>query len=248
MITVRVESTSVMRSLNRLQALTGKPMETLVKQSARRVCVNLSRTIAPFGFDESAKAQGEGAVKVDYGRSTMVRSRYYLKHIQKLAKTTDDIAVEQTSKGGVPYTFKAAKIELTGNRLRSSHNSKRNRKGRVPKLRDEQRIATIDSAKDMAMKKALKRVGLAKYAYAMAAKSLGGTRGIPAWVKRSRGIQGVGSSTISRSKAGYTVVIENNLKYASHILSTTGEKDSLKREADYLKREVDAKITGAWKK
>jgi hypothetical protein len=72
MITATVDNRDVMRKLNKLEQMTGKPLEKLVTQSVRRVCVNLSRTIAPFGFGESAQKSGEATVMSDYRRSTRV--------------------------------------------------------------------------------------------------------------------------------------------------------------------------------
>ena len=263
MVIVQVESTRIMRSLNRLEALTKKPMETLVRHSARRVCVNLSRTIAPFGFDESAKTMGERAVIGDYGLSTIVRNKDYLQTVIDITGSTRNINQVLRTKNGVPYLVDWQEISFTPSRITKHHNSRRSKvTGRIGgggsargsedkqigRWRANNQIVTDRETKAKGMQKALKRVGLAKHAYALAAKSLGGTRGIPGWVKKSRGKNGAGSATLKRSRSGYTVEIDNHLPYASRILSTHGEMSSMKREADYLMREVDAKISGAWKK
>lgn len=109
-------------------------------------------------------------------------------------------------------------------------------------------MVTTRDALDRGMQKAIRRVGLAKYAYAMAARSLGGTRQIPAWVKKSRGVPNVGNAIVRKARSGYIVEIDNRLSYASLILSAKGERDSMKRESDYLVKEVEMKMQRRWKR
>lgn len=263
MITVEVENKEIKASLLRLSALTKKPMNTLVTQSARRVCVNLSRTIAPFGFEESAKASGINAIRRDYKISTLVRDESYVDFVVQTSGKTRSIIQQLNRKDGTPYVIDWQEVSTAPTRVYEHHQSRRSKKtGRVGggrsvagsqsrdigRHRADTKIVTIPSAYDKAFAKSIRNVGLAKYAYSQAAKKLGGTRGIPAWVKKGRGRPGAGTAHTSITKGGYTITITNNVPYASRILSKTGEKDSLKREADYLRREVEAKITGRWKR
>jgi hypothetical protein len=48
MITATVDNRDVMRKLNKLEQMTGKPLEKLVTQSVRRVCVNLAKNDCAF--------------------------------------------------------------------------------------------------------------------------------------------------------------------------------------------------------
>jgi len=263
MIAVDVINKDVKRSLLRLSALTKKPMTTLVRQSARRVCVNLSRTIAPFGFGEDAKAQGEGAIRRDYKITTLVRDQAYLEHVIDVTGKRVDIVQQLNRKDGTPYVIDWQEISFSPSRVYAHHNSRRSKRtGRVGggrsvagstshnigRWKADTKIVAPPAAYEKSFARSIKRVGLAKHAYAIAARRLGGTRGIPGWVKRSRGKPMAGAAQQTSSKGGSVVKITNELPYASRILSANGERDSLKREADYLRREVQAKITGKWKR
>jgi hypothetical protein len=263
MITIEVENKEIKGSLLRLSALTKKPMETLVKQSARRVCVNLCRTIAPFGFEESAKQAGIKAIRNDYKITTLIRDESFIDLVRQITGTDRNIVQQLNRKDGTPYVIDWQEVSKAPARVFQHHESRRSKrtgrvgggrsvKGRstmdIGRHRADTKIVTTPAAFDKSFAKSIRNVGLAKYAYAQAAKSLGGTRGIPSWVKKSRGKPGAGTAQSTITKGGYSIVITNHVPYASRILSTAGERDSLQREADYLRREVDAKITGRWKR
>jgi hypothetical protein len=252
MITVEVDNREVMANLNRLEMMLGKPLETLFRQSSRRVCVNLSRTIAPFGFDKSAHDSGLAAVQKDYRTSTKVVDRGYMDAVlnrTKGKKKNIDL-VFNLAGTDTQYPIKWDQISESGMAIKRNHADQRNRKGRVNRRQYPVPMVTTEEGIQKGMKTALRRVGLAKYAYSMAARSLGGTRGIPAWVKKSRGSKtaGAGTAVLRKARAGYTVEIDNRLPYASVILSKTGEMDSMKREADFLAQEVKRNIDRRWKK
>jgi hypothetical protein len=262
MITATVDNRDVMRKLNKLEQMTGKPLEKLVTQSVRRVCVNLSRATAPFGFSDGAKKSGEGAIKWDYGVSTLARERGYL---EMVADTFGTKQINQilTRKDGTQYVIDWQEITFSASQVASHHKSRRNKKsGRVGgglsvqgdqtkdigRWRNDVKMVTTHEIKEKAMQKALKRVGLAKHAYAQAAKMVGGPRGITApWVKKSKGVKGIGVATIRKSRAGYIGQIESKLTYASRVLSASSERKSLQRESDYLTQQVEREMDKRWK-
>jgi hypothetical protein len=106
---------------------------------------------------------------------------------------------------------------------------------------------TTQEGFDKGIKQALRRVGLAKNAYAQAARMVGGTRGIASWVKKSKGVKNIGAATIRKSRAGYIGQIDNKLGYASRVLSRSGEMTSLKKESDYLTQQVEREMDRRWK-
>ena len=55
----------VARLLNRYPEKVGRTLESLVKQEARGLAVELARNTRPFGFSEKAKKRGEKAVAGD---------------------------------------------------------------------------------------------------------------------------------------------------------------------------------------
>lgn len=263
MITAKVDNRELMSSLNRLSHMTGKPLDMLVRQSARRVCVNLSRTIAPFGFGESARAMGESAVRADYKVSTETAEAGFLQSVIDITGQRKNITRTLTSKRtGKPYVIDWKEITMQPSRVYKHHQGRRSKiTGRVTgggsakgsrdknigRWKANEQTVTTDAVKEKAMQKAIKRVGLAKHAYSRAALSLGGTRGIPTWVKKSRRKPMAGGTTIINTKHGHTIRIENSLPYASRLLSRSGEMSAMKREADFLKQEVARNLTRRWK-
>lgn len=248
MIVAKVDARSLQRNLNRISMYTGKDMDTLVKQSARRVCVNLSRTVAPFGFGEDAKLLGETAVENDYNKTTIVRNETYLRNVIAIAGRKNNITETLTSKGGDDYDIDWREVSFVQSKVYKSHNLGRSRRtGRAFKRESNDRMVTSYAVVEKAKNKSKKRVGLAKHAYALAAKSLGGARGIPAWVKRSRRSPKAGSATIINKRGSFSVVIRNNLPYTTRILSKHGEMSSLKRESDYLAQQAERDMKRYWK-
>jgi hypothetical protein len=67
------------------------------------------------------------------------------------------------------------------------------------------------------------------------------------WVKKSKGVKGIGVATIRKSRAGYIGQIESKLNYASRVLSKSGEMRSLKKESDYLTQQVEREMDRRWK-
>jgi len=249
MITATVDNRDVMRKLNKLEQMTGKPLEKLVTQSVRRVCVNLAKTIAPFGWEESAKKSGEAAVMSDYRRSTRVVAPGYMYAVlnkTKGQKKNIDIVLNKAD-SGEEYRVQWGQISESAKAIRTAHKGVRNHRGRVGRNLTPTPTATTQEGFDKGIKQALRRVGLAKNAYAQAARMVGGTRGIASWVKKSKGVKNIGTATIRKSRAGYIGQIDNKLGYASRILSKSGEMTSLKKESDYLTQQVEREMDRRWK-
>jgi hypothetical protein len=61
-------ASDVARLLSRYPEKVGRTLESLVKQEARGLAVELSRNTRPFGFSEAAKKRGEKAVAGDIGK------------------------------------------------------------------------------------------------------------------------------------------------------------------------------------
>ena len=67
----------VIRLLNRYPEKVGRTLESLVKQEARGLAVELARNTRPFGFSDKAKQRGEMAVTGDINRVFAVPSDAY---------------------------------------------------------------------------------------------------------------------------------------------------------------------------
>ena len=80
----------VIRLLNRYPQKVGRTLESLVKQEARGLAVELARNTRPFGFSDKAKQRGEMAVAGDINRVFAVPSDAFEK-----TKTTDPAAADR---------------------------------------------------------------------------------------------------------------------------------------------------------
>jgi hypothetical protein len=68
---------TVARLLKRHPEMVGRTLESLVKQEARGLAVELARNTRPFGFSEKAKQRGEKAVAGDIGKVFALPSDAY---------------------------------------------------------------------------------------------------------------------------------------------------------------------------
>ena len=66
----------VARLLNRYPEKVGRTLESLVKQEARGLAVELARNTRPYGFSQKAKKRGEKAVAKDIRRSSPRPTRH----------------------------------------------------------------------------------------------------------------------------------------------------------------------------
>jgi hypothetical protein len=96
------------------------------------------------------------------------------------------------------------------------------------------------------LKREQRLVGYAKGGFATAARDLGGVRGIPGYATR-QGAPGKGS--VTESKDGITVTLENKVKYIRHALDSHGETRAINFRTRsinaVLKRMMDRRVKSA---
>ena len=215
----------VARLLNRYPEKVGRTLESLVKQEARGLAVELARNTRPFGFSEAAKKRGEKAVAADIGKVFALPSEAFEK-----TKLADPAAANRFWANIQNRRFaRAEKVlqssnstwkELSVGRLDPKlHPQNRNARGQV-KRRSPAQIVTSPKARETYIARIQRRVGFAKGTWINAAKALGGrVRGAAQWTTRHK--QAPGTATL-RTGAKPSVTLINKLDYIDQVSTTTG--------------------------
>ena len=193
-------SFTVARLLKRYPEKVGRSLESLVKQAARGLAVELARNTRPFGFSEKAKQRGEKAVVGDINRVFAVPADAFTE-----IRKSDSAAADKFW-----ANIQNRRFARAGQKLRQS-NSQWNTLpvGRLdPKIHQASRtgphanvkrktpaqVVTSPKALDFYIARIMKRVGFAKGSWINAAKAIGGrVRGAAQWATRHR--QAPGTAT-----------------------------------------------------
>jgi len=230
----------VARLLNRYPEKVGRTLESLVKQEARGLAVELARNTRPFGFSEKAKKRGEKAVAGDIVKVFALPSDAFEK-----TKPGDPAAADRFWANIQNRRFsKAEKTlqssnsawkDLSVGRLDPKfHKASRTGKNANVKRRTPAQIVTSPKALDSYIAKIQKRVGFAKGSWINAAKAIGGrVRGAAQWATRHK--QAPGTATLKTGdKPAVTLV--NKLDYIEQVTTHTGINLALRVAAGRLRK------------
>ncbi len=232
--TARMRGTSdVTRLLNRYPEKVERTAESLVKQEARGLAVELARNTRPFGFSEKARKLGEKAVAKDIGgvfalpsaafeeiqKSDPAAANRFWSNIQNRRFSRAENALRSSSSGWK---------DLSVGRLDPKHHEWGQLGGNKPK-----QIVTSGKALDTYIAKIQRRVGFAKGTWINAAKAIGGrVRGTVQWVSRHK--QSPGTATVRKGKKPAVTLI-NNLDYIEQVTTHKGVNIALQVAAGRLR-------------
>jgi len=229
----------VARLLHRYPEKVGRTLESLVKQEARGMAVELARNTRPFGFSEKAKKRGEKAVAGDIIKVFALPSDAFEK-----TKPGDPAAadrfwanIQNRRFSKAEKTLQASNSpwkELSVGRLDPKlHHQSRNVRGEVTR-RTPAQIVTSPKALNTYIAKIQKRVGFAKGSWINAAKAIGGrVRGAAQWATRHK--QAPGTATV-RTGDKPAVTLINKLDYIEQVTTYTGIEIALRVAAGKLRK------------
>lgn len=229
----------VARLLNRYPEKVGRTLESLVKQEARGLAVELARNTRPFGFSEKAKKRGEKAVAGDIVKVFALPSDAFEKTKQGDPAAADrfwaNIQNRRFSKA--EKTLQASNSpwkELSVGRLDPKlHQQSRTIHG-VVKRRTPAQIVTSPKVRDTYIAKIQKRVGFAKGSWINTAKAIGGrVRGAAQWATRHK--QAPGTATVKTGEKPAVTLI-NKLDYIEQVTTATGIEIALRVAAGRLRK------------
>ena len=233
--TTKMNGTSdVNRLLNRYPEKVGRTLESLVKQEARGLAVELARNTRPFGFSEAAKQLGEKAVAKDISGVFALPSDAYEK-----TKLADPVAADRFWSNIQNRRFSRAEKTLQSSNSQWKDLSvgrldpALHKWGQLGAVKPRQ-IVTSPKARDAYIAKIQKRVGFAKGTWINAAKAIGGrVRGSVQWVTRHK--QSPGTATV-KTGTKPSVTLINSLDYIDQVTTATGIDLALQVAAGRLRK------------
>lgn len=233
-------ASDVARMLKRHPEKVGRTLESLVKQEARGLAVELARNTRPFGFGEKAKQRGEKAVAGDINRVFVVPSDAYDK-MRLLDPAAADrfwaniqnrrFARAQQALGSSNSPWKNLPVGRLDPNLHQQSRTGRNANVR---RKTPAQIVTSPKALDSYIARIQKRVGFAKGTWLNAAKAIGGkVRGTAQWVTRHK--QAPGTATV-RTGSNPAVTLVSNLDYMEQVTTAKGIELALTVAAGRLRK------------
>lgn len=227
-------ASDVARLLNRHPEKVGRTLESLVKQEARGLAVELARNTRPFGFSQKARKLGEKAVAKDIMGAFALPSDAF----EEIRKSDPETADRFWS------NIQNRRFARAENHLRQTSSDWKDLSvGRLdPKLHKwgdlggskPKQIVTSLKARDTYIRKIQRRVGFAKGTWIKAAKAIGGRiRGAAQWATRHR--QAPGTATVKTgTKPAVTLI--NRLDYADDTMSSSSVDLALRNAAARLRK------------
>jgi hypothetical protein len=235
-------SSDVIHLLNRYPEKVGRTLESLVRQEARGLAVELARNTRPFGFSDKAKQRGEKAVAKDIYAVYYEPSDAYGAMKSAEPETADKFWANITKR----RFAQAQKV------LQSSRSSLKNvpvgrldpkwhreaRTGPYANVRARQgqprQIVTSSKALDTYINRIMKRVGFAKGSWLNAAKAIGGrVRGAAQWASRHKTAPGT-ATVKTGDKPSVTLI--NSLGYIDQACPPSSVDRALEHAAGRLRR------------
>jgi len=230
----------VARMLNRYPQQVGRTLESLVKQEARGLAVELARNTRPFGFSEKTKKRGEKAVAADTGKVFATPEQAYetakaadMSHADRFWANIQNrrFARARQALAESPSKWKSLPVGRLDPKF---HQESRNGPHANVKRREPAQIVTSTKALHAYVARIQKRVGFAKGTWINAAKAIGGrVRGAAQWVTRHR--KAPGSATVKTGDKP-AVSLVSRLDYMKEVTTETGIRLALDVAAGKLRR------------
>ncbi|MCH7228647.1 hypothetical protein [Haloferula sp. A504] len=230
----------VARLLNRYPEKVGRTLESLVKQEARGLAVELARNTRSFGFSQKAKKRGEKAVAGDILKVFATPDQAY-----ESAQAADSTHADRFWAHIQNRRFARARKALAESpskwkhlpvgRLDPKHHQE-SRTGPYANVtrREPAQIVTSRKALDTYIARIQRRVGFAKGVWIKAAKAIGGrVRGAAQWATRHR--KAPGSATV-KTGTKPSVTLISRLDYMDDVLTEAGVRLAMEVAAGRLRR------------
>ena len=245
MLEVDIDSRDLGRNLQRLAVTMRKDLPTIIRQSARRIAVNAARHTAPFGF-ESPEISAHGMrerIRADVNRTHQP--------LPVLMQTLDEEQrrqltwlIENSTPGKVNKWLEANGLQQKFRKTadRQTHRwARRGKSGPVPKDYVVKWVVP-EETNERLQKKQLAMIGYAKYGWSLVARALGGTRGIPAWIKKRRGSRLAGQMREVRTPNKPSITLTNLAPYADRAMKRDAQQAVVRQETKTLVRIIETAL------
>lgn len=221
-------------AIKRLIQETDKDAKEVLIAQARLFCVDLVLVTQPWGKGKKAQKLGQGATGRDIAKVYLDESELYgliKQHSIEQAKAFY-YNVKQGNFNEADKIARTVNVDISQFDNGSAHRKAKANNGRVSSAASK--AFGMKKDVDKYTKEIKKRVGFAKSGWADCAKKLGGTRGIPAWVKNQKGDMGdvqkkfVGSSM--------EIILVNKVKYIGKLVDNYHIKKAAGARARAIER------------
>jgi hypothetical protein len=219
---------------------TERTLESLVKQEARGMAVELARATRPMGFSYASQMRGEKSVAADIYRVLKPPSFAY-ERIQETAPELADrfwaaATNRRFAKANQFLNDPASPLKgLSIGRLNPQlhRDSRTGPWANVPRCAKPKQIVSSEKALDNYVTSRLKMVGFAKGSWMNAAKAIGGkVRGAEQWVTRHKKAPG---TAVVRGGENPSVTLINSLGYIDQVCPPSATDFALEQAAARLK-------------
>jgi len=211
-----------------------------LRKSGRALAVRLANVTAPFGMNQSAKKQGEGAVAKDIALIVKPLNPFWMKEALKMRTASSEaFKAKFTTKNGRSW-LEPNDVPLDSSSIKQFHQRLR-KKGSGRTAATEHGYMLLNQQKKY-VKETQRKVGIAKAGWAECAQTLGGFASvtgvgkIQGWIVKL--ISKYGRGSIQEGK-GY-IKIGNNVPWIGNALSRSNLAKSLDIQRTALAKSVIA--------
>ena len=244
---VTIDTKKVGKALNLWSKLNKQEQVRELRKSGRVLAFRLTNVTAPFGMDQKAKKQGDGAVSKDIQEITKPLNKYWMGEAVRM-KALDPASFKRrfTTKDGRVWLEEEDMI-LNSTTIKRFHQSMRSKSsGRTSRAGEYTRDIgrTRAANRGILLNTQQQKLGIAKAGWAQCAQTLGGTtapqkskvKSIQKWVTNL--ISKYGRGTVQEGR-GYIKIV-NSVPWIGNALSRSNLTKSLDIQRTALAKSVIA--------
>jgi len=224
--TVKIDDAKMLRKMKQYEKLVGKEVRQLVHNAGRLCSIELAKATAPKGAGGAAKKKGEKKITKNIKSIFTIVNTKWWREVLRMGKDGKEVLVHE--KTNVVWARDTQETLASADSAKSFHKQTRD-SGGVPKARRMLERGIIrQAAYRKFLKETLRKVGLAKAGWGVAAAACKADarqplRGVPAWVRRN--MARAKGSINDRKAAGFSwqIKMKNGVRYSRETLSGNGQ-------------------------
>lgn len=224
--TAKIDDAKMLRKMKQYEKLVGKEVRQLVHNAGRLCAIELAKHTAPKGVGTAAKKQGEKKITRNIKSIFTVVNPQWWRAVLRMGKEGREVLVH--TKTSVVWARDTQETIASADAAKSFHKKTRRSDGTTKARRMLDRGIIRQAAYRKYLRETLKKVGLAKAGWGVAALACKADvrqpmRGIPAWVRRH--MARAKGSINDRKSAGFSwqIKIKNGVRYSRETLSGNGQ-------------------------
>ncbi len=236
-LTVKTNTSAVDARFKQMGWTAKNSLPGYLRQEARLTAVALAFQTQPFG--DNSQAAGIAATATDIRRVYITPGQAY-DDLDPKAQPGFWKAVSARAWDRAQRILRRSARNFSSTQIQpfdggAAHRQLRNNQGRIPKSQKAVMIVQDAAKLKSYVDSETKKVGFGKGGWAACAQALGGTRGIPGWVSRQKS---PGTVAERYHTAISSVVMTNEVPYASEIITAAGKADALAIAAERLAKSI----------